>query len=288
VGVAVVDELLAVVLAVGAAFLYTAGLAMQQRGNLDAMRSRSGGAGAAAGAVAVVKRPMWLLGNLVSFAGFGLQAVALYLGAFLLVVPILATELAFMVPAGAWVVRSHVQRREWAPALMVLAGVVVFEVALLPEAGRGTGTALAWVVTFAVSGGLVGALFGAGRALPDYRAALYGCGAGIWASLVGALLKEATGGSWWALGAIVIVGPLNILFLNVAIRAGRLSSAQTTVVAISTVVSLVIGVVVFDETVVLDAIRIVAAVAAVVVAAWGTVGLARSPSLLVLDEISHD
>lgn len=276
-------DVLAAVLAVVAAFLYTAGLAMQQRANLDAMRS-----GGSSGAVAVVKRPMWLLGSAVGIVGFVVQGVALVFGAFLLVVPILATQLAFMVPAGAWVVRTRVQRREWLPAILVLAGVAVFEVAFRPEAGRDTGLPLAWVLTFTVSIAVIAALFAAGRVWESYRAALYGCGAGTWAALVGALLKEATGGSLWAFAAIVVAGPLNVFLLNVAVRAGRLSSAQTTVVAIGTAVSLVVGVVVFSETVALDAWRIMAGVASVLAAGWGIAGLARSPSLLVLDDIAHD
>lgn len=274
---------IAVLLALLTAFLYTAGLAMQQRGNLDAMRHGTEGQSGAGKVVSVLKRPMWLLGSLVGFAGFGTQALALRFGAFLVVVPVLAAQLAFMVPAGAWVVRARVQRREWPPAIAVLAGVALFEVAFNPQAGRATGTLTAWVGTVVVVGVVVAGLFAAGRAHPDYRAALYGCGAGTWAALLGAFLKELTGGGLWALVAIVVAGPLNVFLLNLAIRAGRLSSAQTTVVAVGTVVSLVLGVVVFGESVQASAWRVVAGGAAVIVAGWGTKRLARSPSLLALD-----
>lgn len=37
-----------------------------------------------------------------------------------------------------------------------------------------------------VVGVVVAGLFALGRAYPDYRAALYGCGAGTWAALLGA------------------------------------------------------------------------------------------------------
>lgn len=274
---------IAVLLALVTAFLYTAGLAMQQRGNLDAMRHGRDAQSGAGKAVSVLKRPMWLLGNLVSFAGFGTNALALRFGAFLVVVPVLAAQLAFMVPAGAWVVRSRVQRREWAPAIAVLAGVALFEIAFNPQAGRATGTAPAWLATVAAAGVVVGGLFAAGRARPDYKAALYGCGAGTWAALLGAFLKELTGGGLWALAAIVVAGPLNVFLLNLAIRAGRLSSAQTTVVAVGTVVSLVLGAVIFGESVQAGAWRVVMGIGAVAVAGWGTKRLARSPSLLALD-----
>lgn len=274
---------IAVLLALVTAFLYTAGLAMQQRGNLDAMRHGDESQSGAGKAVSVLKRPMWLLGNLVAFAGFGTNALALRFGAFLVVVPILAAQLAFMVPAGAWVVRSKVQRREWSPAIAVLAGVALFEIAFNPQAGRATGTLEAWLLTVFVAGLVVLALFAAGRARPDYRAALYGCGAGTWAALLGAFLKELTGGGLWALVAIVVAGPLNVFLLNVAIRAGRLSSAQTTVVAVGTVVSLALGVVVFGESVQMGAWRIVVGIGAAALAGWGCTRLARSPSLLALD-----
>jgi len=278
----------AALVAVVTAFCYTAGLAMQQRGNLDAMHaSGADPGGGGGGALGVVKRPMWLFGNLVGFAGFGLQALALSLGAFLLVVPVLATQLAFMVPAGAWVVRSHVQHREWPPALAVLLGVAAFELAFVPQPNRSSASAVAWLVTVAVVAALFAIFFGAGRALPAYRAALYGCAAGTWAAMLGALLKELTGGAWWAAAAIVVAGPLNIFFLNVAIRAGRLSSAQTTVVAWGTVVSLVLGIALYGETVTVSAWRILGGLAAVAVAGWGIARLARSPSLLALDEAEH-
>lgn len=70
----------AVVVALVTAFLYTAGLAMQQRGNLDAMRHGTEGQSGAGKAVSVLKRPMWLMGNLVGFAGFGTQGLALRFG----------------------------------------------------------------------------------------------------------------------------------------------------------------------------------------------------------------
>ena len=49
----------------------------------------------------LIQRPMWLLGTLADWSGFGLQAIALGLGSLIVVQPLLCTGLLFALPLGA-------------------------------------------------------------------------------------------------------------------------------------------------------------------------------------------
>ena len=285
------SDVVAIVLGFAAAAAFTASFALQQRANLVAMSAGHGGA------TPVVRRPEWIAGMVLQPVAFGLQAAALAFGPLALVMPAAATQLVFMVPAGAWVVGRPMQARDVAGGVAVLVGVVTFVLASQPEPGLETAPAGDWALPTLLLLGIWMALFVAGRAHPAYRASLWGAGVGLWGGIVGAFAKQlvataedglgAVLGSW-ATWFLLVVGVVNVVWSNLALRSGRLSSALSTMASLTPVAALLYSVTVFDETFVAGPVAITVASLGVLVGAAGVMSLARSPSLLDLDRASHD
>src|SRR3954447_24397456 len=76
--------------------------------------------------IRLLRDPIWLLGLVASVAGFGMQAVALYLAPVVFVQPLIVTELLFALPLAAAVGGTRLGRREWTGALLVAAGISLF------------------------------------------------------------------------------------------------------------------------------------------------------------------
>lgn len=283
------SDLLAMTLGFAAAAAFTSSFALQQRANLVAMASGR------RGATPVVRRPEWIAGMVMQPVAFGLQAAALAFGPLALVIPTVATQLVFMVPAGAWVVRRRPEMGDVAGGAAVLVGVVAFVVASQPEAGRDSAPPGDWVLPTLAVMGVWTVLFLLGRSFPAYRASLWGAGVGIWGAIVGAFAKQlvatASDGlgavlSSWATWFLLLVGVTNVVWSNLALRSGRLSSALSTMASLTPVAALLYSVTVFEETFDLRPAALVVTLAGVAVAAAGVVSLARSPSLLSLGAAS--
>ena len=111
--------MIAIALAVGAAFLFALGTVLQQKGGSE----ESADAGMQADFLAkLAQRPVWLLGVLVEVIGFGLQATALGLGRLIVVQPIQVTSVVFALPLGVWLTAQIVNRREILGAVLTTAG----------------------------------------------------------------------------------------------------------------------------------------------------------------------
>lgn len=278
------------VLALVAAALFAVSLAFQQRGNLQALR----GEGRVRNQLlATVLQPWWLGGIALSLVGFVIYAVALNLGSLTVAQPLQVTQLIFTVPLGAWVAGTAVERGEWRGAVLVVGGLAAFLVVLAPQANEAVGSRTSWAVAVPVVLGLAVVAFVAGRALPDLRAALWGATAGLVLGLQGAVLKEASatvaGGidlgdpvGLWSLPAVGVLSVAGTFIANLALRAGRLSAAQTTLAGVPPLLGVVLGLAVFGEQVRTAPLALVAAAAAMGLCLVGVSMLARSPSLLAL------
>ena len=88
----------------------------------------------------LARRPDWLAGIASDIGGLACQAAALSGGRLVVVQPVLAANLVFALPIGAWFEHRRVARREFAGAMTVLAGMVVFLVIADPGGGRADAT----------------------------------------------------------------------------------------------------------------------------------------------------
>ncbi len=284
--------MIAGVLSLVAAFVFAGGLALQQKGNLAALEARRDGRGSRSSALDTIRQPAWLVGFLAAgLGGFVLLAAALRLGSLLLVQTIQVTQILFSVPLGAWVARHPVRREDWLAASALVAALALLIAALAPAAGSASGSASGWRMAVPPLIAVALALALAGRRIPDLAAALLGASSGVLFGVMNAIVKEVTGSLgpgttpagllwWWAPWAAAAIVPVAVVIQNASLRAGRLSAAQTALTTVGPLVSAVLGLAVFGETIELTPLRAIGATAAAALAAVSVGRLARSPDLL--------
>lgn len=286
-----VGDVVAVGVSVVAAFVFTASFALQQRANLEVMSA--GGSGA----TTVMSRRAWILGIALQPVAFALQATALGIGSLIVVSTALTTELAFMAPAGAWVIGARPVRREFVAGLVVLAGLVAFVVGTQPQGGVEAAPFGDWAIPLVVLGVFFTGFLALGQVFVDYRAVLRGSAAGSWGALMGAITQQvvATGGEGlgpllrgWATWALVVAGLVSILWVNLALRSGRLASALSAMASSTPVAAVFLGLTIFDERLSGGAAAHVVAGVGVVVVGLGISMVARSPSLVALEHAAEE
>jgi hypothetical protein len=224
-------------------------------------------------------------------------ATALRLGSLTIVEPLQVTQMIFTVPLSAWVAHAAVKREEWVAALALVAGLGLLVVMAAPQAGTAIGSADGWRVAIPIAL-LVSASFGViGWRVKDYAAALLGASAGTLFGVQNALVKDVIallGEGFsvvgfltsWSPWAVVTATLAAVVIQNVALRSGRLAAVQTTITTTGPIVSAIVGVTVFAETVETSPGRVVGAVAGLVIGGWGVLRLARSPALVAVAELT--
>jgi drug/metabolite transporter (DMT)-like permease len=287
------------VLAVLSALVYTLGLALQQKGNLAALRVRTREGARRPQAIVTITRPVWVAGFVVGLVGFGLHAVALTIGSLALVQPLQVTQMIFMVPFSAWVAKTSMRGREWGAALLVVIGLGIVLVVTQPSLGDDTGDTGPWMVMLALWGSVTSLLLVVAVRFPTIRAALLGAAAGTLYGVQGALVKQGLGVfeaeglgvvvalTNWAIWLMLATGVAALTVQNLALRAGRLSAAQTTITVSAPVVSSVIGVVVFHEAISVGPLNLAGLVMGLAVGLWGVLLLARSPALVAVEGLAQ-
>ena len=126
--------LIGLLAALAAATLYAIGVALQ---SLDARHAHADDVMRAGLLLSLVQRPRWLLGGVISFAGWPLQALALAHAPLALVQPVLAFNLVVLLVIARRFTPDPVTRADVAGALAITAGVIALALAA-PSRGRGS------------------------------------------------------------------------------------------------------------------------------------------------------
>jgi drug/metabolite transporter (DMT)-like permease len=208
---------------------------------------------------ATVRNKWWLLGMGLNTIGFGLHAVALNLGPLAVVQPLLVTNMLFALPVNHWFRREPISRRElaWAAVLLVgLSGFLLIGTAGVQHtrqpADEGPAIVAGLIVLF-TAGGLAVAARRAQRAVAPV---LLGVATGVLFAVTASLVKEVTRiitekpaalPASWQLYALLVAGAVALLFNQLAYQAGPLSASLPAIAVVDPLVSILIGVTVFDE-----------------------------------------
>lgn len=211
--------------------------------------------------MATVRHRLWLSAVVCDLVGLGLQIFALHLGALALVQPLLVTGLVFALIL-RWAFGSEsFTRRQGFWALLVAVSLAAFLLLAAPHPqGPGPehldkGPA---IVAGAVGIALVLALIELGRRRREHhqKAALLGIAVGILYAAMAALLKAvtdvATSGilhivTSWQLYAFLAAGGSAMLLGQIAFQAGPLSASLPATATVDPLLSIVIGVALYDE-----------------------------------------
>ena len=243
----------------------------------------------------LVRDPTWLLGFGGMVASFAFQAVALAIGELSAVETIITLEVPLTLLVASRVFGARLTSQEWAAIGLMTVGMIALIAALDPRPGNERavdgvtyaaaigGTALTVVVLVVVA-----------RPLPPYLAtACLGAAAGTSFGLTAALIKEVVEDldsagfvsmlSTWQTYAAITTGVLGVLLMQWALHSGPLLAAQPGFTLMDPLVSILWGVLVYNEVTRQGAWLTLAAAGGVAIAA-GVVSLARSPLFAPDDE----
>jgi drug/metabolite transporter (DMT)-like permease len=270
-----------IVLALISALLFALGTVLQHEGGRDAPPERGSGL-----LVAMARRPLWLAGIGCDCLGFVAQAAALGVGRLAVVQPLLVTSVVFALPISALVSGQRVARTDVAAAALVVVALVAFVVIARPSGGRSEAPLADWLIVAIVCAGVCSPLVLLGRrGSAARRAALLGSAAGILFALSAALTKavvdELHGGivhviGSWELYALAGVGYVSMTFNQLALNTGALAPTIAASTALDTIVSVVLGLTLFDESLHVTGVQAAATVAVLTAALLGMTVLARA------------
>jgi drug/metabolite transporter (DMT)-like permease len=203
-----------------------------------------------------LRRRIWLLGFALMIVSFLLQAVALHFGRLSQVQPILTTELVFLVIVLAVWFGFTPGRREWLGSLAVTGGLAGFLLFARPEYGMVSPPLWEW----AVAGGALAigiAIVAALRGPPWWRAAMFGTGAAISFAFTSACTKAVSDFVTkdpdslflhFQTYALAAFGGLAVFLAQNALHAGPIVAAQSTLVLVDPLASILIGVGIFGDS----------------------------------------
>jgi len=214
-------------------------------------------------AAATLRHPLWLAGILADVGGLGLQVLALHIGALTVVQPVLVSGVLFSLIVGHWVGGTRISRREvvlGAVLVLSVAGFLIVSGAATAQADRtdplpaALAAATALVV---VAGCVITSRRATRRKLASRRAAaLLGVAVGTIYAGTAALIKASTNVaqhgpaallSSWQLYALLAAGTVGLLLAQMAFQAGPLAASLPATATTDPLVSVLLGVVVYDE-----------------------------------------
>ncbi len=207
----------------------------------------------------LVRRPLWVVGQLLGTIAFILHALALHNGPIALVQPLVVSGIVLAVVVRAAMSRQLPTSREMGAVVLAAAGLAVFLVVSDPSPGRRS--ALGASALLMVLGCMLVAVVAIGAAQrivdPTRRAFLLGAGAGILFALVAVLLKLSTTTyaddglaallTSWPPYLLVVAGLGGVLCNQVAYRAARLSSSMPALNVVNCLVAIFFGYALLDE-----------------------------------------
>lgn len=268
-----------IVLALSSALLFALGTVLQQRAGLDGPSP----AGSAL-LVAMARRPVWLIGIAADALGFIAQAAALGAGRLAVVQPLLVTSIVFALPLGIRLSGQRVHRSDVLAALLVVLALVAFLLIATPSGGRSEAPVHRWLISASLCAVVCAPLILLGRRGPPARRATLLAGAAgllfaLSAALTKAVVDELSRGLIhtalsWEPYALAVVGYASMTLNQMALNTGALAATIAASTAVDPLVSVLLGVTVFDESLsasplatVLGAVALGAGLAAMVVLA---------------------
>jgi hypothetical protein len=208
----------------------------------------------------LVRRPLWLLGQLLATCAFALHALALHAGALAIVQPIVVSGIVWAVPARAAMSRRLPSAGELWAVVVTATGLAGFLVASSPTAGgdanRGPATVLLALGAVAVA--LCATAIAEGISNhPRQRAFFLGVTAGALFGLVAGLLKMSLqalseGGlhlllTTWPAWGLLVAGAGGVLTNQRAYRVAALSASMPVLNIANVLTALTFGFTVFNE-----------------------------------------
>jgi len=268
-------------LALVAAVCFALAAALQQRGQF-ALARRGSAVEGVGGLVRLLAVPIWLAGTLVLLLGYGFQGAALDRGKLIVVQPLLVTTIVWALPLGHWLTAQNVVRRQVLGAGVVVIGLALFVLVGDPDAGVENASTESLLIAILVVGAVVAVLLllSRGKASVAVRAAVLGVCAGLYFGLSAGFAKpvlndlhvsigEAAGD--WRTWALLGFGFVGFLLQQLSLATGQLAPAMAAVSVSNPAVSVLLGIVLYEERLTRPGWHVAVAAVALLAALGGAV-----------------
>ncbi|MFB7635124.1 DMT family transporter [Streptomyces sp. NPDC056149] len=213
----------------------------------------------------LLHRAVWLAGMLMVLPAAAFQALALLLGPLSVVQPIFVLELPLALLIARVVLRGPTPARispaGWIGVGLMVLGLATALGAAAPTGGRDYAPLSRWVLALIACVSVICLTVGAGlrRGAGSVRAACFGAAAAVGYALTAALLKDAShswqhGGpaefftSWQSYG-FAVSGVVALFMMENAMQSGPLTASQPVLTLGDALISLSLGVTLFNERV---------------------------------------
>ncbi|MFC9679479.1 DMT family transporter [Streptomyces sp. NPDC056948] len=249
---------LPVLFAICAAFSNAVATVLQRKAALTVPRSEGFRAGLM---LDLLRRRVWLAGILAVIAAAVCQALALATGPLTIVQPLFVLELPLTLIVASLLMHRHLPGAGWLAVAVVVAGLAVALAAASPSGNRTHVELDRWIPALAVCAGAVVALALAALKRPEgrARAACLGAATAISYAVTAALMKAATHIledqglvaflTAWQTYAFAATGVCALFLLENAMQAGPLVASQPALTLGDALVSLALGILLYEETV---------------------------------------
>ncbi len=237
----------------------------------------------------LLRNGTWIVGFLAMISSFLLQAVALGLGELSAVEPVITLEVPLTVLLASRVFGARIGREEWAGILLMTFGMIALVASLNPQPGDPIAVSN---LTYIKAGGstaftiLALVVLGTRSRRQVVRTACLGAAAGTSFGMTATMLKESVTQldqrgaegffSTWQTYAVIGFGLLGVLLMQAALHLGPLIAAQPGFTLMDPLVSILWGVLVFNEDTRTGWWLVLATISAIGVGV-GVFRLARSP-----------
>ncbi|MBM4795828.1 DMT family transporter [Streptomyces sioyaensis] len=211
--------------------------------------------------VDLLHRAVWLGGMLAVVAAACFQALALSQGALSVVQPLFVLELPLALLIGRVLLGGRISRSGWVGVVLLVVGLGSALAAAAPTIGTDHAPFGRWVPALVVCAAVIATAVGAAlrRGAGGMRAACFAGATAVSYALTAALMKDAThtwqaGGpgaffTAWQTYGFAAVGILAIFLLENAMQSGPLTASQPVLTLGDALVSLSLGVTLYDERV---------------------------------------
>ncbi len=209
----------------------------------------------------LARKPIWLLGIASDLVGFTCQFLALAHGPISEVQPILVCGLLFALPMGAYISKRRFSKSDLLGAGFVVSGLIIFLQAARPGPGK-PASSTAWLATAVICAtpviavvilvklGTLPKKFHSG-VLAGSAGIAFGFGAGLADSCAHELSRMGFVNTLetWEPYSLLVVGLVTLLLAQSAFQAGKLSDSLPILTVVDPLVSVLIGVLLFRESI---------------------------------------
>ncbi len=250
--------MLPILFAICAALSNAVATVLQRKAALTVPRSEGFRAGLM---LDLLRRRVWLAGILAVIAAAVCQALALATGPLTIVQPLFVLELPLTLIVASLLMHRHLPGAGWLAVTAVVAGLAVALAAASPSGDRTHVELDRWIPALAVCAGAVAALALAALKRPEgrARAACLGAATAISYAVTAALMKAAVHildeqglvgfFTAWQTYAFAATGVCALFLLENAMQAGPLVASQPALTLGDALVSLALGILLYEETI---------------------------------------